>query len=159
MPASLTLSRYGRDLIDPQLFERLACRLATDHLFDRQYADRAVDQTLAFLAAYGTDPQTPRRPSAAVDLAWHTFLLFTRDYAHFCQTVARQFVHHVPDDSPSSDEANLTPNAATMAWIEQAGFHVDRELWTAASKCDPDRCSATGSDGNENNGTIIDDDD
>ncbi len=31
-----------------------------------------------------------------IDKMWHTFLLFTKDYASFCQTNFGEFVHHVP---------------------------------------------------------------
>jgi hypothetical protein len=31
-----------------------------------------------------------------VDDLWHTFLLFTIDYAAFCESVAGRFIHHVP---------------------------------------------------------------
>jgi len=30
---------------------------------------------------------------------WHTFLLFTRDYATFCETHFGAFLHHVPDEA------------------------------------------------------------
>lgn len=32
----------------------------------------------------------------AVDELWHTFVIFTRDYAVFCDKVAGQFLHHIP---------------------------------------------------------------
>jgi len=32
----------------------------------------------------------------AIDLMWHTFLLFTHDYADFCETYFGFFVHHQP---------------------------------------------------------------
>jgi hypothetical protein len=31
-----------------------------------------------------------------IDMMWHTFLLFTRDYARFCRTYFGFFVHHQP---------------------------------------------------------------
>lgn len=31
-----------------------------------------------------------------VDLMWHTFILFTHDYADFCNRFCGTFVHHVP---------------------------------------------------------------
>lgn len=31
-----------------------------------------------------------------IDLMWHTFLLFTFDYAQFCQKYFGKFVHHYP---------------------------------------------------------------
>jgi len=32
----------------------------------------------------------------AVDLMWHTFILFTQDYAQFCNRYFHFFVHHTP---------------------------------------------------------------
>lgn len=47
----------------------------------------------------------------AIDLMWHTFLLFTEDYAKFCQDYFGFFVHHRP--RPESErEAWLTKVAA-----------------------------------------------
>lgn len=34
--------------------------------------------------------------SAEVDEVWHTFILFTRDYADFCQGVFGFYLHHQP---------------------------------------------------------------
>jgi hypothetical protein len=34
----------------------------------------------------------------AVDQLWHVFLLYTRDYSEFCDTLGG-FIHHVPSDS------------------------------------------------------------
>jgi hypothetical protein len=35
-------------------------------------------------------------PSHAVDEAWHLFLLWTREYAEFCQGAFGRFLHHAP---------------------------------------------------------------
>jgi hypothetical protein len=35
----------------------------------------------------------------AIDQAWHVFLLFTQDYAEFCEKYFGFFVHHVPEKS------------------------------------------------------------
>jgi hypothetical protein len=41
-------------------------------------------------------------PSDAVDLVWHAFLLFTRDYSEFCDMLGWGFIHHTPTTSRSS---------------------------------------------------------
>jgi hypothetical protein len=41
-------------------------------------------------------------PSQVVDDAWHEFILFTRNYKHFCQRGLRRFLHHVPAEAMSS---------------------------------------------------------
>lgn len=35
--------------------------------------------------------------STDVDNLWHTFLLFTKEYAEFCQKHFNHFIHHVPE--------------------------------------------------------------
>jgi hypothetical protein len=44
----------------------------------------------------------------AIDLMWHTFLLFTEDYANFCHEHFGFFVHHYP-----------RPRAERLAWQEK----------------------------------------
>ena len=38
-------------------------------------------------------------PSQVVDVAWHEFILFTRDYRTFCQRALGRFLHHVPAEA------------------------------------------------------------
>lgn len=51
-------------------------------------------------------------PCDEVDEVWHTFMLFTREYTHFCQTIAGGFIHHSPPEStlptPAGEEDFLT---------------------------------------------------
>jgi hypothetical protein len=160
MTAPTTVAiRRGRDLVAPRLFDRLSDRLAADHLFDPDYAERIIDQALAFLAAYGSDPDWPDAPSHTIDLGWHTFLLYTKEYSLFCRQVAGRFIHHVPDDSPTARRSGDDRLTLTIARIKESGYLVDHDLWTMGTTCNPNRCSATGSDGNENTDTIIDDED
>ncbi len=38
-------------------------------------------------------------PSQVVDVAWHAFILFTRQYARFCQAGLGRFLHHTPAEA------------------------------------------------------------
>ncbi len=38
-------------------------------------------------------------PSQAVDVAWHEFILFTRNYETFCQKSLGRFLHHTPAEA------------------------------------------------------------
>jgi hypothetical protein len=40
----------------------------------------------------------PLSPSERVDEGWHNFILFTKDYADFCQSNFGHFIHHTPLD-------------------------------------------------------------
>ncbi len=41
-------------------------------------------------------------PSQVVDELWHEFILFTRDYARFCDKALGRFLHHVPAEAMRS---------------------------------------------------------
>src|SRR4029453_16710680 len=38
--------------------------------------------------------------SARVDKVWHEFVLFTREYAVFCQGLFGRYLHHSPSNAP-----------------------------------------------------------
>lgn len=121
----------ARDLISPQLHDRLIRRITTDHPdLDHTMATRILDQALAFLATTAT-ANRPLGPSAMVDIGWHTFLLHTADYADFCQRTAGRFIHHNPADS---DDTGATL-ADTVAAITAAGYTVDTDLWARGADC------------------------
>lgn len=42
-------------------------------------------------------PEKPYVPGVKVDPMWHIFILFTKDYARFCQETVGWFIHHQPD--------------------------------------------------------------
>jgi hypothetical protein len=58
-------------------------------------ANKLFEEMKQYLASTQTT-SGHRSPSKAVDLAWHEFILFTRDYTEFCHQYFGCFVHHVP---------------------------------------------------------------
>ena len=49
-------------------------------------------------------------PSEIVDVLWHEFLLFTREYQDFCQKGIGRFLHHTPTEamkSPTSAQEGI----------------------------------------------------
>ncbi|WP_027927253.1 glycine-rich domain-containing protein [Amycolatopsis benzoatilytica] len=126
----------GRGLIPEDLFHRLTARVAKENSVPLEYAGRIMDQALAFLAACARTDQ-PLAPSDTVDIGWHTFILYTHEYADFCDRISGSFIHHVPNDSEElSDTPLVDMLACTTVAIASAGFVVDDELWfTGAAKC------------------------
>jgi hypothetical protein len=151
----------GRSLIEERLFEVLVGRIVTDHGLERDTAERVMDQALAFLAASGQGIGNTLSPSSLVDIGWHVFLLYTREYTDFCSRTTGRYIHHVPDDSPFAGPAEvqaLTPAEArdrTITAIRKAGYAVDEPLWTlGALDCyEEGNCRASGPNGDENQGT------
>ena len=41
-------------------------------------------------------------PSQAVDVAWHEFILFTKQYSQFCNKALGRFLHHTPAEAMRS---------------------------------------------------------
>lgn len=120
-------------------------------------------------------------PSQLADDAWHSLILDTRRYAHFCNSTFGRFLHHLPDQS---DGARITPPRrrveANLAWrigrrflpnhaatqlpllfvLDEltgiaGGFHYhapDPALLRAAGGDGDSGCSACGSDGGGDSG-------
>lgn len=64
---------------------------------------------LALEAGQGESFRVPLFNEAfTIDLMWHTFLLFTEDYARFCDDYFGFFIHHHP-----------RPKAERLAWQER----------------------------------------
>jgi hypothetical protein len=133
--------RTGTELINPVLFARLALRIRRDHPdLAARFEHRILDQALAFLATCAVTT-VPIGPSELVDIGWHTFMLDTAPYAAFCDRIAGQFIHHVPDDS--LDGAPAGPSiAATIAAITVAGYQIDDDLWTIGAAAECTQCHA-----------------
>jgi len=53
-------------------------------------------------------------PSQVVDVAWHDFILFTREYESFCQQALGRFLHHTPSEAMHSKI--LAQDSLKLAW-------------------------------------------
>jgi hypothetical protein len=53
-------------------------------------------------------------PSQAVDVAWHEFILFTRDYEVFCRSALGRFLHHTPAEAMRG--RTLAQDGIKLAW-------------------------------------------
>jgi hypothetical protein len=62
-------------------------------------AREAIQEFKRYMALVGLGYRGLGMASPLVDEAWHTFILFTKDYAAFCQVAFGEFIHHVPRTS------------------------------------------------------------
>lgn len=53
-------------------------------------------------------------PSQVIDLAWHEFILFTREYEQFCKQGFGHFLHHTPAEAMKS--ATVAQEGIKRAW-------------------------------------------
>lgn len=96
--------------------EDVVARFAEDHSLSLQDADEIFTELKRWLwlcakrkieldAGIGEPFQIPLFNEAnAIDQAWHTFLLFTEDYAFFCENYFGFFIHHNPRPSAERKE-------------------------------------------------------
>jgi hypothetical protein len=79
-------------------FPDLVNRLQMDLSLSADEAHILFKDTLQFLYICGTHlgKRDPFYPPRLIDEAWHTFLLFTREYDAFCRFHFGIFIHHAP---------------------------------------------------------------
>ncbi|WDO07541.1 hypothetical protein ME763_18850 [Streptomyces murinus] len=131
--------RHGRDLVAPELFERLTDFCADEYGYERSLAERIMSEALAFVDVMGRTGEG-MSPSRAVDPGWHTFMLHTEEYDAFCRTRYGRFVHHAPK-SRYRDRATM---ADVVARIRAHGFSVDESLWGTRADCNEPACCGDG---------------
>jgi hypothetical protein len=65
--------------------------------FDEATAKIAVEELKKFLYICAVEDDKPiAMISPIVDEAWHTFILFTKEYESFCCNIVGRFLHHRP---------------------------------------------------------------
>lgn len=75
--------------------------------------------------------------SEEVDNLWHTFIIYTREYARFCKEVAGKYLHHVPLDNKVK---NLNNNRAEKIKFIEKYTAIFKEkppshIWSKGGDC------------------------
>ena len=104
-----------------------------------------MDGALGFLKLCADHPGNGFAPSKMVDIGWHTFLMYTREYQEFCQEVAGRFIHHAPNDGEVKKTGVV---ARTVGFMLAENLAFNGAMWSIkASDCNVDctdscnRCS------------------
>lgn len=115
-------------------------RFVADHAVSESAAEQIFLETKRWLwlcAEHSANmPDTCLNMNAemsVIDEMWHTFLLFTREYAAFCQRYFGRFIHHSPtttsEKQTTTREKRLEETRATYEYIyDQLGPDV-LKLW------------------------------
>ncbi len=87
---------FIRDYRFPLVLEnRLADALPA---LDRGQQDQVLEHLRVWFLILAARPREPfGMPSKAVDIAWHEFILLTREYTAFCERAFGRYLHHEPD--------------------------------------------------------------
>lgn len=100
------------------LYERVQRRRPSLSLKDCQLAGHALRQF--FLAHLKSGRAFVSMPSQVADEVWHEFILYTKNYEHFCRRAFGRFLHHSP-------AAVLGSNAQSNAGLRRVWWHACRE--------------------------------
>lgn len=126
---------YYRNLVADALWNRLVERIQKENpLLPGSRAALIIDGTLGFLKLCADFPEHRFAPSKMVDVGWHTFLMYTREYRAFCHRVSGRFIHHEPNDKPGH---RAVPVSATVGFMDRTGVPYHESLWIINSEdCD-----------------------
>lgn len=131
-------------------------RIAREHHMDPVQAASIFRDTLRFLYLAGATDAKHIAPTKNIDIGWHAFLMFTRDYAEFCMTNFGKFIHHAPrrrGDAP----ATINALAVTFELARKVFGPVLSDNWAydiRSADCESFKCTSqcsptTGGGGNE----------
>ena len=81
------------------------------YIKDGNVTPQAAAETLLELKRWFTlctlHPEKTYATGGPVDAMWHTFILFTKDYARFCDDITGAFIHHTPEMASGDIEAQI----------------------------------------------------
>jgi hypothetical protein len=142
-----------KHLVNEVLWGRLVHRIMKDEGLSLQDAERTMDAALGFLQLCADHSEHRFSPTERVDIGWHTFILYTRSYAAFCETLGGGYIHHEPNDLPGFPQDTPGP-AATVAFMRLVGMKYDPVMWeTSATDCTVDCDGGRGNGPNGDGGT------
>jgi hypothetical protein len=102
--------------------EAVVVRIQADEGVDRETARRSFNEMLVFLDLVADSKRfiSPPRP---VDVAWHAFILHTREYEAYCRERFGRVIHHEPT-------ATADPAAYRRAYERRTRYGpMDAAIW------------------------------
>jgi hypothetical protein len=115
------------DPLDPdsatERYAHVIRRIASDKHIRTRTASRRFVEMLKFLDVCAEAKETVS-PPPRVDGAWHCFVLFTRDYAEYCQSRFGRFIHHEPMESRDTEAYKRAYEEATVRFGK-----LNRRTW------------------------------
>ncbi len=142
---------FHKDMISDVLWKRLFGRLAKENSeLSEQEIQMILDDTIGFLKLCGEYAEIGMVPSENVDLGWHVFLMYTRDYQNFCRKSFGCFVHHEPNDKEGESLEKTALD--TVKFMDTIGFPYHEANWPrknkpgiVAEKCEGGSCGSCDS--------------
>ncbi|MFP8905435.1 glycine-rich domain-containing protein [Streptomyces atacamensis] len=148
------MSRSARALLEYGQFEAVVGTvLDNNDGMEKATAEQVVEEALKFVATAAQFRRVVIAPSRVVDEGWHALILHTSTYADLCEGLGGM-IHHHPEP-PDADRYDGDVIERTCALIEEAGYSVNRELWTAPGESLVDVAANCQHSGGPNCGPIV----
>lgn len=77
---------------------KIVQRIAKDGSVSIQNAETMFEDLKLFMLLAGHSNK-PLAPSFKIDVAWHTFLMYTTEYSNFCKNYIGKYINHNPYSS------------------------------------------------------------
>lgn len=100
-------SRILFDQISQFDFGKVTDRYIKDGKVSPQVAAETLLELKRWFTLCALHPEKTYATGGKVDEMWHTFILFTKDYARFCHDITGAFIHHVPEMASGDIEAQI----------------------------------------------------
>jgi len=114
-------------------------RLERKGLVSAAHMAETVSEFRRYMALVGLGYRGLGMLSPEVDDVWHAFILFTREYAAFCQDAFGTFIHHVPRTSraavPEASRGNFL-RAYAEVFGEPTALELSKESAAGAALSD-----------------------
>ncbi|WP_440904948.1 glycine-rich domain-containing protein [Catenovulum sp. SX2] len=111
------LYKYRQRLIDTYTFpKKLSDEVANKypHLDEQQIQSVIKGLREYFHICLDANKKFVAMPSQVVDVAWHEFILFTKEYNHFCKKAFGRFLHHTPAEA--MEKPTLAQDGIKNTW-------------------------------------------
>ncbi len=158
-PPLPTTKKNGGSLPDEQAQSEIVHRAMKFNIKDvvaRYMKDEGLTKQIAleheremkrFLAMCAMHPKACYGMKGPIDEIWHTFLMFTRDYAEFCQQVAGRFIHHVPETGKCKSKSSKNYLVFLSDYETVFGHPAPEQYWPRPAlrgKPETSQCSGCG---------------
>jgi hypothetical protein len=120
-------------------------RLMDEEGWGQEEANEAFEDTKRFL--YLCSLKRELAPTERIDKGWHAFILYTKDYAAFCDAFFGRFIHHQPvlKLSPQAPKNQLLGKTAKFA---REVFGTLSKNWNFGNlSCHDEKCGSDSPDG------------
>ena len=113
--------------------EAVVARYASEQNLPWEVAVEHEIELKRFLALCCLNPHTGYGMKGPIDELWHTFVIYTQNYARFCSKYARGgFIHHIPTE-PGSESMSSDAGASYMHFLNDYertfGHPAPPHLW------------------------------